>query len=54
VGKVARFGIENDFKLTVDRRKIVMDNPIKTYGTYTYDVKLYPEIAGKITVVVTD
>jgi len=38
----------------IDRRKIVMDNPIKTYGTYVFDVKLYPEIVGKVTVVVTD
>jgi large subunit ribosomal protein L9 len=36
----------------VDRRKIVLDNPIKAYGTYTVDVKLYPEIAGKLNVLV--
>ena len=36
----------------VDRRKIVLDNPIKAYGTYTVDIKLYPEIAGKLNVLV--
>ncbi len=39
-------------KIEVDKRKIVLDDPIKAYGTYTLDVKLYPEIAGKLTVVV--
>ncbi len=38
----------------IDRRKIVMADPIKAYGTYCYDVKLFPEIAGKLTVHVSD
>ena len=33
---------------------IVLDNPIKAYGTYTVDIKLYPEIAGKLNVLVSD
>ena len=37
----------------VDKRKIVIDEPIKSYGTYQVDVKLYPEITGKLNVVVT-
>ena len=44
----AQFGIE------IDRRKIVMPDPIKAYGTYKYDVKLFPEIVGKLTVSVCD
>ena len=40
--------------ITVDKRKIVLNDPIKAFGTYILDVKLYPEIAGKITVVVSD
>jgi len=40
-------------KIDVDRRKIVMDS-IKAYGSYTVEVKLYPEIVGKIHVVVTE
>ena len=43
---LAQHGVE------VDRRKIVLDNPIKAYGTYTVDIKLYPEIAGKLNVLV--
>ena len=36
----------------VDKHKIVIADPIKAYGTYQVDVKLYPEITGKLTVVV--
>ena len=42
----AQHGIE------IDRRKIALDEPIKAFGTYTPEVKLYPEISGKIHVVV--
>lgn len=38
--------------ITVDKRKIVMPEPIKAYGTYNFDVRLYPEIVGKIKVTV--
>jgi len=44
----AQFGVE------IDKRKIVLDDPIKNYGSYTLDVKLYPEIGGKINIVVAD
>ena len=43
---LAQHGIE------IDRRKIVLDETIKAFGTYTPEVKLYPEIAGNINVVV--
>ena len=35
-----------------DKRKIVSDGAIKAHGSYTLDVKLYPEIVGKVNVVV--
>ena len=38
--------------IDVDKRKIVLSEPIKSYGTFTVDVKLYPEIAGKLNVLV--
>lgn len=38
--------------IEVDRRKIVLADPIKAYGTFTVDVKLYPEISGKLNVLV--
>lgn len=40
------------YAIEVDKRKIVLDSPIKAYGTYTVDVKLYPEISGKLNVLV--
>ena len=39
--------------IVIDRRKIDMDG-IKAYGSYTFDVKLYTGIVGKINVVVTE
>lgn len=39
-------------KIEVDKRKIVLAEPIKAYGTYSVDVKLYPEISGKLNVLV--
>lgn len=57
-GSVTTSEIADELKkqhgIEVDRRKIVSDGPIKAFGTYTLDVKLYPEITGKITVVVFD
>lgn len=38
--------------ITIDKRKIVMPDPIKAYGTYNYDVRLYTEITGKVKVTV--
>ncbi len=40
--------------VTIDKRKIVLPDPLKTFGSYTVDVKLYPEIVGKINVVITE
>ena len=41
-------------KITVDKRKITMPEPIKTYGSYDLDVKLYSDVSGKIHVSVTE
>ena len=39
--------------IELDKRKIVLADPIKAFGSYSLDVKLYPEISGKINVIVT-
>ena len=44
---LAQHGIE------VDKRKIVTD-AIKAFGSYTPETKLFPEITGKINVIVTN
>ncbi len=46
--------LKKQHNLEVDRRKITVDGAIKTFGSYTLDVKLYPEIHGKINLVVCE
>ena len=38
--------------VTIDRRKINLDRPIKTLGEFEVPVKLHPEVIGSIKVVV--
>ena len=38
--------------ISIDRRKITLDKPIKTLGEHEVLVKLYPEVTGSIKVVV--
>ena len=38
--------------IDIDRRKMQLASPIKAYGRYSVSVKLFPEISGKLTVVV--
>ncbi|MCI8610312.1 MAG: 50S ribosomal protein L9 [Clostridiales bacterium] len=40
--------------IQLDKRKIVADGAIKAYGSYCLTVKLYPEIQGKLNLVVCD
>ena len=40
--------------IEIDKRKISLDSPIKSYGAYEAEVKLYPEITGKINILVHD
>ena len=46
--------LEKQHGVSVDKRKISLGEPIKAFGTFRVDVKLYTEITGKLTVVVTD
>lgn len=38
------------FKLDIDKRKLVLEDHIKTVGTTVVDVKLYPTVVGKLNV----
>jgi len=40
--------------IALDKKKIIMKDPIKTAGEYTLDVKLMPEISAKLKVVVVN
>lgn len=35
-------------KITVDKKKIQLDNPIKGIGEMTVNIKLYPEVTAKL------
>ena len=57
-GSVTAMDVAEELKkqhgIEIDKRKIVMDSPIKAFGNYTFDVKLYAEISGKLNVIVTE
>lgn len=38
--------------IEVDKRKIVLPDVIKAFGSFTIDVKLYPDVVGKLNVLV--
>ncbi len=38
--------------IDIDRRKMSLDNPIRSYGSYTVDAKLYTDVVAHINVLV--
>lgn len=46
--------LEKNHGISVDKRKITIPEPIKSYGKYELDVKLYTDVSGKINLLVTD
>ena len=44
----AQFGIE------VDKRKITLPEPIKSFGTYRCGLRLFSDVSGSVTVTVTE
>lgn len=46
--------LESAHKITIDKRKIVLDKAIRSFGSYTLDVKLYTGVVGKINLTVTE
>lgn len=46
--------LKSQAKIDVDKRKIELDAPIKAFGSYKVDIKLYQEIIGKVTVSVKE
>ena len=45
--------LATEYKITVDKRKIVLAEPVKTFGTFTADAKLYSDVSAKIKFTVT-
>ena len=46
--------LEKQLEIKIDRRKIVLENPIKELGEVNVEAKLYPEVIGKFTVEVKE
>ena len=46
--------LQADHGIVIDKRKLVMGDPVKAYGKYEIDVKLYPEVTGKINLLVCE
>ncbi|MDO4282733.1 MAG: 50S ribosomal protein L9 [Clostridia bacterium] len=44
--------IKAKFNISVDKKKVMIKNPIKNLGTYTVDIKLYEGIVAKLKIVV--
>ena len=45
--------LQKNHGIEIDKRKISLANPIKSFGTFTADVKLYNDVSGKIAIEVT-
>ncbi len=46
--------LKDDYKITIDRRKIDLNDPIKSLGQHKIVVKLHPEVIGNFMVHVTE
>ena len=44
--------LKRDFGIDIDKRKIMLNDNIKSFGTFGVDVKLYADVMGKINVLV--
>jgi len=57
-GSVTSSNIAEELKkqenIDIDKRRINLDEHIKSFGTYVVEIKVYPEITANLTVVVTD
>ncbi len=42
--------LKKDFGIEVDKRKITLATPIKSFGRFSADVRLFTDVTGKITV----
>jgi len=47
-------GLKSQHNIDIDHRKIVLDEPIKAYGTYEIKIKLFPQIVGTMYLLVTE
>ncbi len=45
---------EEQLSITLDKKKIVLKDPIKTEGTFQVPIKLHPQVTGELKVSVTE
>ena len=41
-------GLKRDYNIDIDKKKILLNETIKTIGTFTIDIKLYEGVIGKL------
>lgn len=44
--------LEKDYDIRIDKRKLQLSDPIRAYGKYDLDIKLYADIVGHVHVLV--
>ena len=45
--------LDTKYGIKLDKKKVALDKPIKAFGSYTIEVRLYQGIVGKINLVVS-
>ena len=53
-GKEIAKAIEEQLKLDIDKKKLVLPEPLKTFGTHEVPVKLHKDVTAKLAVKVTE
>ena len=46
--------LKNDYNIEVDKKKLILETPIKTFGTYKIKAKLFIDVTATITVQVVN
>lgn len=45
--------IKSQHKIEIDKKKIVLNDAIKTIGAYQAEIKVYPEISAKVKIIIS-
>ncbi len=46
--------LQKDFGISIDKKKLLLSDPIKSFGKYTVEAKLYTEVTAKLSVLVCE
>lgn len=53
-GKEIAAAVKEQLKLDIDKKKLILPDPIKTFGNHEVPVKLHKDVTGKLTVKVVE